>query len=475
MKRSGDYNPLMKRFLLYPHQLFERIEVLRGYEVCLVEESLFFTQYPFHAQKLVLHRASMKRYADYLRSRNIIVRYIEESGCEALYRSGGEVVCYDVADDWLERKIRRSFDRVTFLQSPNFLNHEDDALHLPTFYARRRKALGIWVENGKPLQGKWSFDEQNRERLPKVIEKPLLNAYNNPYVEEAKRYIAQFQSIGSCEPFYYPTSHEEARALFELFLEEKFANYGTYQDAIDMGPSPLFHSLISSSLNIGLLDLEEVIEGALRADAPINAKEGFIRQIIGWREFMFSLYKRLGRAQRCSNFFGFERPLSPMMQEGSSGIVPLDRINIKVLQSSYSHHIERLMVQGNLFLLTETSPDAVYRYFMSHYIDAYDWVMVGNVYGMSQYADGGRITTKPYISSSNYLAKMSYYPKNEGWSRLWDALYWRFMYLYSDRFATNPRMKMQRSLLGIMSPDFVREHCRIGDAFLENLTLNHHS
>lgn len=460
---------IMKQFLIFPHQLFESIETLRSYEVVLIEEPLLFTQYPFHVQKLILHRASMKRYAERLVASGISVRYIEEHEAQAFYDNGGEATCYDVADDWLEQKLRWVFSRVTFLKSPNFLNHEDDALQLHTFYARRRKALGIWVESGKPLHGKWSFDSDNRERLPKIILKPSMRIYDNPYVQEAKRYVKRFQCVGSAESFYYPTSHSEARELLDLFLEAKFSSYGMYQDAIDMGPSPLFHSLISSSLNIGLLDLEEVIEKALSADAPFNAKEGFIRQIIGWREFMFSLYKRLGRRQRTSNFFGFERNLSDQMQNGTSGIVPLDRINTKVLQTSYSHHIERLMVQGNLFLLTETAPDAVYRYFMTHYIDAYDWVMVGNVYGMSQYADGGLITTKPYISSSNYLTKMSYYPKNQGWNRVWDALYWRFMFRYSDRFATNPRMKMQRSLMEKMSKSVLEEHCRIGDEFIERL------
>lgn len=411
----------------------------------------------------------MKRYCDYLAKQGISVRYVEEEDSNAFYRSAGEVTCYDVADDWLEQKLRSAFNHVTFLKSPNFLNHEDDSLQMHTFYARRRKALGIWVENGKPLHGKWSFDQENRERLPRVIAKPSLIVYDNPYVQEAKRYVQRFQSVGSGESFHYPTSHEEARELLDLFLEEKFPSYGTYQDSIDMGPSPLFHSLISSSLNIGLLDLEEVIEKALSADAPFNAKEGFLRQIIGWREFMFSLYKRISRRQRSVNFFGFERPLNKQMQNGTSGIVPLDRINTKVLETSYSHHIERLMVQGNLFLLTETSPDAVYRYFMTHYIDAYDWVMVGNVYGMSQYADGGLITTKPYISSSNYLTKMSYYPKNQGWNRVWDALYWRFMIRHSDRFATNPRMKMQRSLMAKISKSVAQEHCRIGDEFIRRL------
>ena len=458
-----------KRFLLYPHQLFEKTELLRHYDVVMIEEPLFFTLYPFHAQKLVLHRASMKQYESMLRSRGMRVRYVEVTEAEAFYRQGGEVTCYDVADDWLEQKIRASFSGVQVLKNPNFLNHNDDATALHLFYMRRRKAMGLWVEGNKPLGGKWSFDEQNRERLSRQIDIPRMGTYDNPYVREAKQYILRFPTVGSVEQFYYPTSHAEAREVLDDFLRHKFALYGTYQDAIDRTESPLFHSLISSSLNIGLLDLEEVLEKALKAEAPFNAKEGFIRQIIGWREFMFSLYKRHSRHQRTRNFFGFERRLHPMMYNGTSGMVPLDVINAKVLKTAYAHHIERLMVQGNLFLLTETHPDEVYRYFMMHTIDAYDWVMVGNVYGMSQYADGGMITTKPYISSSNYLHKMSYYPKHQGWSKLWDALYWRFMKRHSKRFADNPRMKMQRALMEKISPAVMDEHIRNAEYFLAKL------
>lgn len=459
----------MRQFLIYPHQLFESIAILRSYEVVLIEESLFFTQYAFHVQKLILHRASMKQYAQRLIESGICVRYVEEHETQAFYDKGGDVICYDVADDWLERKIRRSFHHVTFLKSSNFLNHEDESLFLHTFYARVRKTLGIWVENGKPLYGKWSFDAENREKLPPEVPRPLMRSYDNSYLMEAREYVKRFKSVGEGERFYYPTSHAEARELLIEFINQKFQFYGTYQDSIDRSDSPLYHSLISSSLNIGLLDLEEVIERAMNADAPYNAKEGFIRQIIGWREFMFSLYKRVSVRQRTTNFFGFERRMNPRLCNANSGIAPLDRVNAKVLQTSYAHHIERLMIQGNLFLLMEISPDEVYRYFMSHYIDAYDWVMVGNVYGMSQYADGGLITTKPYISSSNYLHKMSAYPKNQSWGKVWDGLYWRFMDRYSDRFASNPRMKMQRALLFKMSPSVLREHCRIGDEFLEGL------
>lgn len=468
-ERRNSYSSRMKPFLIYPHQLFESIAILRSYEVVLIEEPLFFTQYTFHVQKLILHRASMKQYAKRLNESGIQVRYIEEHEAAAFYMRRGEVTCYDVADAWLEQKIRRSFDHVTVLKNPNFLNHEDESLFLHTFYTRRRKALGIWVKNGKPLHGKWSFDAENRQKLPFDIPRPVMMTYDNAYVDEARGYVKRFKTVGDGDSFYYPTSHSEARTLLTQFIDQKFHFYGIYQDAIDRSNSPLFHSLISSSLNIGLLDLEEIIECALKANAPFNAKEGFIRQIIGWREFMFSLYKRVSAQQRTTNFFGFERTMSPKLRNGESHIVPLDHINTKVLHTGYAHHIERLMIQGNWFLLTETAPDEVYRYFMSHYIDAYDWVMVGNVYGMSQYADGGLITTKPYISSSNYLYKMSSYPKNEAWAKVWDALYWRFMKHYSPKFSSNPRMKMQRALLLKMSSETISDYCRIADEFLDRL------
>jgi deoxyribodipyrimidine photolyase-related protein len=138
----------MKTFLIYPHQLFERTEHLRHYEIILIEEPLFFTQYSFHVQKPILHRASMKRYEQKLLNSGFYVRYIQEEEALAFYEGGGDVSCYDVADDWLEKKIRRSFARVSILKSPNFLNHDDDSLFLHTFYARRRKALGIWLKMG---------------------------------------------------------------------------------------------------------------------------------------------------------------------------------------------------------------------------------------------------------------------------------------------------------------------------------------
>lgn len=231
----------------------------------------------------------------------------------------------------------------------------------------------------------------------------------------------------------------------------------------------LFHSNISSSLNIGLLDLKDVINKAVEANAPYNAKEGFIRQIIGWREFVLKIYIDDGIKLRNSNFFNFKNSIPKKILDANSKITILDDVIKKVNKTAYAHHIERLMIIGNIFLLLEIKPDDVFEYFMKNYIDAYDWVMVANVYGMSGFSDGGSIVTKPYISSSNYLLKMSDYSRKEPWCEIVDALYWRFLYKYSNLFKDNPRMKMQIALLGKMPEEKLNKHLEIAQNYLEEL------
>lgn len=293
----------------------------------------------------------------------------------------------------------------------------------------------------EPLYGKYSFDSDNRKKLPKDIFIPAALSYENDYINEAKEYC------------------------------KKFDNFGNYQDAItkDTNLIYLFHSNISSSLNVGLLNLNYVIEKIKNAHAPYNAKEGFIRQIIGWRDFMLKIYEDDGVRLRNSNFFEFKNSMPKAIIEGKSGIDILDDVIKKVDKTAYAHHIERLMILGNIFLLLEIKPDDVYEYFMQNYIDAYDWVMVGNVYGMSGFSDGGSITTKPYIASSNYLIKMSDYSKKDSWCKIVDALYWRFLYKYSYLFKDNPRMKMQISLLNKMSEEKLQNHLKTAEEYLKTI------
>ena len=459
----------MNIFILYPHQLFENIEKLRGSKVLLIEEPLFFTLYKFHIQKLVMHRASMKFYENYLLQNNIEVQYFEDESYFETYKQEN-ITIYDVVDDWLIKKISKNFKNLTILNNPNFLNPKDENRFFHKYYINRRKDLELFCPNGKPEGGKWSFDEQNRKKMPKDEFLPLKLVFENEYIIEAKQYCKKFKSFGSCEEFLYPVTFDEAKANLGYFIENKFHNYGTYQDAIVKDGKFLFHSNISSSLNIGLLDLNHVIEKSSQIDVPFNAKEGFIRQVIGWREFMLSIYKSSHVQLRTTNFFNFKNKMPKKILQGKSLITPLDDVIKKLDKTSYSHHIERLMILGNIFLLLELDPDDVYEFFMSSYIDAYDWVMVGNVYGMSGFSDGGSITTKPYISSSNYIVKMSNdYKKSEAWCKIMDGLYWRFLNKHKELFKSNIRMRMQLAILEKMDDAKLQNHIQTAEIYLKEL------
>ena len=462
----------MQIFILYPNQLFKNLTNFTNKKVLLIEEPLYFIQYDFHIQKLILHRASMKFYEKYLIQNHILVEYFEDESYLEIYKNN-EIFVYELFDNYLEKKVSKNFSNIKTLKNPNFLNPKDKNKFLYKFYINRRKELNIFMDKGKPLFDKYSFDEENRKRLPKELKISPTLAYDNEFIKEAKNYCKKFKNVGFCENFYYPTTFDEASLQLDYFLKEKFENFGTYQDTITKESNQyfLFHSNISSSLNIGLLDLNELIEKIVAFEAPYNAKEGFIRQIIGWREFMLRVYEDNGVLLRNSNFFEFKNPMPKKIIEANSGIKILDDTIKKLQLTAYNHHIERLMILGNIFVLLEIRPNDVYEFFMKHYIDAYDWVMVGNVYGMSGFSDGGSITTKPYIASSNYLLKMSDYSKSESWCIILDALYWRFIYIHHIKFNKNPRMKMQISLLNKMPKEKIEKHLRIADDFIKNIFI----
>ncbi|MBZ4201838.1 MAG: hypothetical protein LAC70_01770, partial [Methylovulum sp.] len=276
----------------------------------------------------------------------------------------------------------------------------------------------------------------------------------------------------STENFIYPTDHAGASLWLDEFLETRFEKFGSYEDAMVGNEHFLHHSVLTPMLNIGLLSPQQIIDKALQVgdnkNIPLNSLEGFIRQIMGWREFIRIVYEREGSHQRTQNFWGFERKIPKSFWLGTTGILPVDNVIQKLLQTGYSHHIERLMVMGNFMLLCEFHPDEVYRWFMEMYVDAYDWVMVPNVYGMSQFADGGLMTTKPYISGSNYLLKMSDYPKGD-WTEIWDGLFWRFMYVHRAFFLKNPRMGMLVKMFDKMPEQKRNNHIAVAENFLKQL------
>lgn len=456
----------MRNFLLFPHQLFEDIQTLTDYKVYLIEAPLYFTQYTFHVQKLIFHRASMQYYENYLKKHEIDVVYVEIDRYEKMLKGLSEATIYDVADFDLRKGLNNALSNLTVLPSPNFYGSEDDILFMHHFYMNQRKKLSILIKDGKPEGGQWSYDSENRKKLPKDTLLTQWKSYDNHYIKEATEYVKKFRSFGQSTPFYYPVTHQDARENMDYFFKEHFETFGTYQDAMSTQDSPLYHSMISSAINAGLLDPKVVVENALYQDVPLNAKEGFIRQIIGWREFMRRTYDTIGVKQRTSNYFGFTSKIPDKILEGRTGLLPVDDVMRKVVKRGYAHHIERLMILGNFFLLTERHPNCVYKFFMTYFIDAYDWVMVGNVYGMSQYADGGLITTKPYLSGSNYILKMSHYPKGD-WCEIWDGLYWRFIYIHQEKFDKNPRMKFPLSTLKKMKKEKIEAHLKRAESYLK--------
>ncbi|MBC8034208.1 MAG: cryptochrome/photolyase family protein, partial [Chitinophagaceae bacterium] len=276
-------------------------------------------------------------------------------------------------------------------------------------------------------------------------------------------------------PGFYAVTFEEAEKALNYFAEERLALFGVYEDAMTAKSPVLYHSMLSPLLNTGLLTpqqvIDKVLDTAAGSEIPLNSLEGFIRQVTGWREFIRIVYEREGSTQRTENYWGFTRKIPPSFWKGNTGIHPVDEVIKKVLNSGYTHHIERLMVMGNFFLLCEFDPDDVYRWFMEMFIDAYDWVMVPNVYGMTQFADGGIMTTKPYISGSNYLMKMGDWNKGP-WQSIWDGLFWRFMHVHRDYFLKNPRLGMLVRTFDKMDPAKRNLHLSNAESFLASLDMD---
>ena len=464
---------MKKIFLVFPNNLFYSFpKEFKESHVFLVEEALFFKILPFHKQKLVFHRASMKNYFVFLKKKGIKVSYIDSTSYfsdvyKLILNLGkkykiNEVITFDPVDDWLEKKIKKAVNlvklRLTFIDNPLFINTKNDLLDYFTknkryfqteFYIAQRKKLSLLIDKfSQPFGGSWTYDKENRKSYPKNKKPPNVSFLPiDDFYQEAISYVEKnfSKNVGEINKnFLLPKNHNEANLFFDDFLKKRIFDFGPYQDAILKDNLLINHSLLSPLLNVGLILPKQVIEKTLQhyfeKKTPLNSVEGFLRQIVGWREFICGVYRFKGRYQRTRNFFNFKKKMPEAFFEGDTGIEPFDNTVKKIKKYGYCHHIERLMILGNFFLLCEIDPDEVYRFFMTYFIDAYDWVMVPNVYGMSQYADYGLMSTKPYFSSSNYILKMSDYQKGD-WALVWDGLFWRFLIRHKDLLSENPRMK----------------------------------
>lgn len=466
----------------------------------MAEDHQLCTHYRYHKHKLVMFLSAMRSHADSIRTKWSLVYHkltkenSPETYFEKLQRTMHShdihrLVIYEVKDHFFEGELHK-FCRdqgvsIDIKPSPAFLTARaqfQDYLtqvkkpFMHTFYQRQRRRLGVLVdEAGKPLQGQWSFDQDNRKKLPKGIDIPSRVAFNQTtHTEDVKILVDKLfpDHAGSTENFNWATTRKGALEEWSRFLSARFDQFGPYEDAIDTKDPFLFHSVLSPYLNMGLITPEELLDEVLvfagENDVHYPSVEGFVRQLIGWREFIRGMYHEFDRDLR-GNYFNHERKLKSCWYDGTTGIPVLDDSIRKTEQYGFTHHIERLMVLGNVMLLCEIHPDEVNRWFMEMFVDSADWVMVPNVYGMSQFADGGLFATKPYIGGGNYIRKMSHYPKGE-WVDIMNGLYWRFVAKNRPVFEQNPRVYMMTRTLDKMAEEKRKTIFELADQFIEQVS-----
>jgi deoxyribodipyrimidine photolyase-related protein len=442
----------MKTLLILPNQLFKKHD-FEFDEIILYEHPKFFTEYNYHKSKLVFHRATMKKYYDNMKKKYTI-KYLEYDD-KLTFKN--ELIIYDPTDFDIMKEIKsickKNKIELTILDTKLFiLNLEEineylDETKKPyfnaTFYKWVRTKKDILVNNGHPYGGKWSYDILNRLPFKQTYSEKQIKFIENSYITEATKYVERNfkDNIGEINIFL-PIDHIGAENWFNKFVKERLKNFGPYEDAISSKVILGYHSGISALLNIGLLDVNDVINKVLplKRKIKIESLEAFIRQIISWREYVRMLYLQEHDKFNKDNFLKHNNKLTKVWYTGHTGIPPIDNVIKKALNISYAHHIERLMVTGNFMLLMQIKPTDVYKWFIEMIsIDAYEWVMEPNVYGMSQHSVGQLMMNRPYYSSSNYIFKMSNYKKSNNfdkiklkneeyhWYEIWDALYYNFI------------------------------------------------
>jgi len=463
--------------VIFGNQLFRDHAALKKYPhapVIMIEADNIFRKHFYHKHKIMLILLAMRRYRKFLINKNRHVEYVEyKKASEFLVELQAVVKKHSFSKlIWMRASDKKpnaallhfcSKHGFEFEMLPNqqFLTEYEDlkdyfgnnqSLLMDKFYRWQRQRLSILLEKDKPTGGKWSYDYLNRKPLPKDVDTPKLPAITRDQMlrQVAKLVDDNFKSNpGETKDFWLPTSHGEADKWFKDFVAKRLADFGLYEDAMRTGEPVLFHSVISPLLNTGLLSpaviIEKVLEEYAKGKISLNTCEGFVRQIIGWREYMYGVYE-FRQAQVQQNFFGFKKKLEAYWYQAPdhSMPMPLYPVLATTFKYGYNHHIERLMVLGNWFLLNEYDPAEVYEWFSSMYVDAYEWVMVPNVFGMSQYADGGKVATKPYISGGNYLQKMGgWWPSlKAAQDSEFTDLYWKFIKKHAAKFGKNPRMSL---------------------------------
>lgn len=467
---------------------------------------------PHHKKKLVFVFSAMRHFASELEKSGYRVRYYkltDPDGADSLtdivetlvkthapdrlvLTAPGEYRVRNMMEDW-----RETLDcSVVILEDDRFIaSHADfeawagpdpKSLRMEYFYREMRKRSGYLMEDGKPIGGKWNFDAENRKAIPAAIQPPPRP--NTPPDAITSEIIAMVgekfpDNFGDLEPFDYPVTRRAALHALDWFIDAALPDFGTYQDAMRTGDPLLFHSHISALINIGLLDPREVCEKAIAAyengKAPINAVEGFVRQVIGWREFIRGVYwlKMPGYGEE--NALNAKAPLPDFFWTAETDMNCLAQSIGDTKRLAFAHHIQRLMVIGNFSLLAGLDPKQVQHWFLLVYFDAYEWVEMPNVVGMALFADGGFFASKPYAAAGAYINRMSDYcsgciydPKKRTGAGAcpFNALYWDFLARHRQRFASNRRMSVILANLDRFEPEELKAIRTEAKRFRESLT-----
>ncbi len=464
--------------LLENHPALAAAEAAAGREnltVVLVESRALAARLPYQRKKLVLLFSAMRHAAEQLAGQGYRVECLAApdllSGLRQHLGGVGASGLYGMAASTFNgRRFQDSLpDRlgipVTILPNQQFLSERYQPFPDPLpgkryvmeyFYRAMRQHFQLLLEaDGRPLGGKWNFDPENRQRLPASLVPPeRLRFPPDALTRQVMTEVAAWKpAVGNVTGFDLAVTPAQAGQALEDFLDHRLAQFGPYEDAMTSRSELLFHSLLSPYLNLGLLDPLQVARQAearyLAGGAPLQSVEGFVRQVIGWREYMYWQYWRQAPNWKTANYWGVERRLPGFFWTGETGLNCLGQAIRRALQTGYNHHIERLMLLSNFCLLAGIQPGEVNAWFSACYIDAYEWVMQPNVLGMGLFADGGLTATKPYIGSANYISKMSdycqscrYQPRQRTGAEAcpYNFLYWNFLIEHETTLRANPRL-----------------------------------
>ncbi len=480
-------------------QLCERIAALRDLDlatdvVLLAEVRAECTYVRHHKQKIVLVLSAMRHFAAALRAQGARVAYVTLDDPANTHSLRGEVlravaqytpsrivvtepgewrvltdmqgwsdaagIPVDIREDGRFFISRRGFDAWAGGRRN---------LRMEFFYRDMRRRTGLLMQGDMPAGGRWNFDAENRQPLPKRVAVPKLPSFRPDAVTREVMALVEAEfadHFGTLDGFSWPVTRAQAERMLDDFITHRLPQFGDWQDAMRTGEATLFHARISAALNIGLLDARAICQAAEAAwrdgAAPLNAVEGFVRQILGWREFIRGIYWRDMPRYAKRNALGATRPLPEFYWTGQTRMACLRAAVTQTREHAYAHHIQRLMVTGNFALLAGLHPDAVDEWYMIVYADAYEWVEMPNTRGMALYADGGIVGSKPYAAGGAYINRMSdhcagcaYDVRDSVGENAcpFNYLYWDFIARHARQFAGNPRLAMPLSTLKRMSQE----------------------